>query len=138
LTIENENGELRQLAAIKRAYRKALTSLEEELKTKFERELADGKKKAKEEYLESVVDVIFAEPAAAQVEVPAPVVSQVEVKTEVASKPAAPLPVIDCPGCGARVDATANFCAQCAFPLKETEKNVVAASSRKLGSRVRR
>jgi hypothetical protein len=137
LTIENENGELRQLAAIKRAYRKALTSLEEELKTKFERELADRKKKAKEEYLESVVDVIFAEPAAAEASTVTGV-PQVEVKTEVTSKPAPPLPVIDCPGCGARVAASAAFCSQCGFFLKEDEKSVAAASSRKLRTRVRR
>jgi hypothetical protein len=135
--MENENGELKQLAAIKRAYRKALTSLEEELKAKYERELADGKKKAKEEYLESVVDVIFAEPAAAEVEPPT-AVPQVEVKTEVTSKPPPPLPVIDCPGCGARVAASAAFCSQCGFFLKEDERSVAAASSRKLGSRVRR
>jgi hypothetical protein len=137
--MENENGELKQLAAIKRAYRKALTSLEEELTAKFEHELTDGKKKAKEEYLESVVDVIFAEPAADQGEAPAPVVPQVEVKTGVTSKPPPPLPVIDCPGCGARVAADARFCSQCGYYLvKEDERFVAAAGRSKPGTRLRR
>jgi hypothetical protein len=142
LTVENGNGELKQLLEIKRGYRKGLTSLEEELKAKFERDLADGKKRLREQYLEGVVDVVFAEPAASQAMEPTPIVTpQVEVKTEVTSKPGPSLPVIDCPGCGARVDANARFCSQCAYPLnplKEDEKLVAATGRSKLGTRVRR
>jgi len=138
MTAENGNGELKQLLEIKRSYRKGLTSFEEELKAKFERDLADGKKRLKEQYLEGVVDVVFAEPAASQAMEPALTVTpQVEVKTEVTSKPESSLPVIDCPGCGTRVDANANFCSRCAYPLKEGERSV-APASRKLGTRVRR
>ena len=49
MTAENGNGELRQLLGIKRAYRKDLASLEEQLKAQFERELAESKKTAEGE-----------------------------------------------------------------------------------------
>ena len=42
MTAENGNGELRQLLELKRAYRRDLTSLEKELRVKFERELVGG------------------------------------------------------------------------------------------------
>ena len=57
------NGELRKQLEIKRAYRWDLASLEEDLRAKYERELADSKKRLKEQYLENVVDTVFAEPA---------------------------------------------------------------------------
>jgi hypothetical protein len=148
MTTENENGELRQLLEIKRAYRRNLTSLEKEVKAKYERELAEGKKHVKEVYLESVVDVVFADPGPAEVTVEAKeatvtVIPQVEVKTEVVPKPA-PAPATNCPECGNTVDANDKFCSQCACPLTdvvEKEANMgdwpVVSASRKLKPRRR-
>jgi hypothetical protein len=108
----NGNGELRQLLEIKRAYRKGLTSFEEELKVQFERDLADGKKRLKEKDLENVVDAVFAESV--------PVTSKVEVvESSAPSEPESP----KCPECGSPVDPMDKFCAECAFPLTEEVKN---------------
>lgn len=127
MTAENGNGELRQLLEIKHAYRQGLTSLEEQLKADYERDLADGKKKLKEKYLENVVDVVFAESS------PAP-------KAEVA-EPSAPAEPESpkCPECGSPVDPMDKFCAECAFPLTEEVKNdaPVPSASRKLRPRRR-
>ena len=121
----NGNGELRKLLEIKRAYRKDLTSLEEELSVKFERELADGKKRLKGQYLENVVDTVFAESAKPVVAVP--------------SAPAEPTPPA-CPECGGTVGPSDKFCANCAYPLQEDVKdNVpVVSTGRRLRTRVRR
>jgi hypothetical protein len=134
--MEHENGELRQLLEIKRAYRTDLTSLEEELKAKFERELADGKKRLKEEYLEKVVDTVFAEPAEVAVEVKdatVKIVPEVEIKTEVTPAPSPP--VTSCPECGTTVDVRDKFCPQCAFPLRD-ESETVGTAGRTRPSRV--
>ena len=128
MTAENGNGELRQLLGIKRAYRQGLTSLEGQLRADYERDLADGKKKLKEKYLEQVVDAIFAEsaPAAPKVEVAEP------------SAPAEPESP-KCPECGSPVDPMDKFCAECAFPLTEEVKNdaPVPSASRQLRKRRR-
>jgi len=113
MTAENGNGELRQLLEIKRAYRRGLASLEEELKAKFERELADGKKRLREEYLENVVDAVFAEPAPVQDVKPEP-----KPEPAVAPEVEAKQPDV-CPECEAPVNPTDKFCGQCAYPLKE-------------------
>jgi hypothetical protein len=110
----NGNGELRQLLELKRAYRRDLTSLEKELRVKFERELVDGKKRLKEQYLESVVDTVFAELAPVK---PAP-----EAAPPEASVPKADVPP-RCPDCDAPVDPTDKFCAECSYPLKEDVKD---------------
>ncbi len=126
MTAENGNGELRQLLEIKRAYRKGLTSLEEELKVQFERDLADGKKRLKEKYLESVVDAVFAESA--------------PPKTEAIEPSAPPEPESPkCPECESPVDPMDKFCAECAFPLTEEVKNdaPVPSASRQLRKRRR-
>jgi len=125
MTVQNENGELRQLLEIKRAYRRDLTSLEEEVKARFDRELLDGKKRLKEQYLENVVDAVFGETAPAEMKTVA-----VEPGAPAEPKPPA------CPECGGAVDPNDKFCARCAFPLKEDEKPV-AVAGRKLrtGSR---
>ena len=147
MSAENGNGELRQLLDIKRAYRKGLMSLEEKLKAQFERDLADGKKRLKEQYLENVVDTVFAEPAQVAVEVKdatVNIVPEVEIKTEVT--PAPPPPVTSCPECGTTVDVRDKFCSQCAYPLTEPREKevdmrewpVATASSRKFRARVRR
>lgn len=128
MTAENGNGELRQLLEIKRAYRKGLTSLEEELKVQFERDLADGKKRLKEKYLENVVDAVFAESA--------PVAPKAEVvEPSAPSEPESP----KCPECGSPVDPMDKFCAECAFPLTEEVKNdaTVPSASRQLRKRRR-
>jgi len=125
MTVENGNGELRQLLEIKRAYRRDLTTLEEELKARFERELLDGKKRLKEQYLENVVDAVFGEPAPAE---PKPVA--VEPGAPAETKPPA------CPECGGTVDPNDKFCANCAFPLKEDEKPA-AIAGRKFRTRSR-
>ena len=108
----NGNGELRELLEIKRAYRKNLTSLEEELTAKFKRELIDGKKRLKEQYLENVVDTVFADPAPTDSK---PLVVEPSV-------PAEPTPP-SCPECGSSVGANDKFCANCAYPLKEDVKD---------------
>jgi hypothetical protein len=110
----NGNGELRQLLELKRGYRRDLMSLEKELRLKFERELIDGKKRLKEQYLESVVDTVFAEPA--------PVKPEPEVAPPDASLPKADVPP-RCPDCDAPVDPTDKFCAECSYPLKEDVKD---------------
>jgi hypothetical protein len=128
MTAENGNGELRQLLEIKRAYRKGLTSLEEELKVQFERDLADGKKRLKEKYLENVVDTIFAESAP-----PAPKPEVVEQSAP--AEPESPR----CPECGSPVDPMDKFCSECAYPLIEEVKNdaQVPSASRQLRKRRR-
>jgi hypothetical protein len=128
MTAENGNGELRQLLEIKRAYRQGLTSLEGQLKTDYERDLADGKKKLKEKYLEQVVDAVFAESA--------PVAPKVEVAEPSApAEPESP----KCPECESPVDPMDKFCAECAFPLTEEVKNdaSVPSAGRKLRPRRR-
>ena len=134
MATENGNGELRQLLDIKRAYRRDLAAFEKELKAKFERELADGKKCLKERYLENVVDTVFAEPAPAPpIEQPAPVPEPASPPAPVEVKPA-------CPECGSPISATDKFCPQCACPLKEDvrdESETVAAAGHKFGVRVR-
>jgi hypothetical protein len=129
MTAENGNGELRQLLEIKHAYRKGLTSLEEELKVQFERDLADGKKRLKEKYLENIVDTVFAETA--------PVKPVPEVAAPIA--PAEPEPP-KCPDCGSPVDPMDKFCAQCAAPLEEDVKEnaPVVSQGRNFRTRVRR
>ena len=120
----NENGELRKLLEIKRAYRRDLASLEEDLRAKYERELADSKKRLKEQYLENVVDTVFAEPA--------PVKPVLEVAPPEVSVPKADVPP-RCPDCDAPVDPTDKFCAECSYPLKEDVKDdapVVSAGSK--------
>jgi hypothetical protein len=130
----NGNGELRQLLEIKRAYRQGLTSLEGQLKADYERDLADGKKKLKEKYLEQVVDAVFAEstPVAPKVEVAEP------------SAPAEPESP-KCPECGEPTAEGDKFCSRCASPLaEEPEKKgadmsewPVASAGRKLKPRRR-
>jgi len=126
--IGNGNGELRQLLEIKRVYSQGLTSLEGQLKADYERDLADGKKKLKEKYLEQVVDAVFAESA--------PVAPKVEVAEPSApAEPESP----KCPECGSPVDPMDKFCAECAFPLTEEVKNdaPVPSASRQLRKRRR-
>ena len=125
----NGNGELRQLLEIKRAYRKGLTSFEEELKVQFERDFADGKKRLKEKYLENVVDAVFAESA--------PVAPKAEVvEPSAPSEPESP----KCPECDSPVDPTDKFCAECAAPLNPEgvmDNAQVVSASRQLRNRRR-
>jgi len=120
----NGNGELRQLLEIKRAYRRDLASLEEDLRAKYERDLTDSKKRLKEQYLENVVDTVFAEPAPVK---PVPEVAPPQASVSKADV----LP--RCPDCDAPVDPTDKFCAECSYPLKEDVKDdapVVSAGSK--------
>jgi hypothetical protein len=142
LTAENGNGELRQLLEIKRGYRRDLTSLEEELRTKYERDWADGRKRLKEQYLENVVDTIFAEtpPTSESAPKPAPTAEVrpiAEYEPETVPAPGKPP---RCPECNAPIDPTDKFCAKCAYPLQEDLKeNVpVVTTGRKFRTRVRR
>jgi hypothetical protein len=140
MTAENGNGELRQLLEIKRAYRKGLVSLEEELKAKFERELADGKKRLKEQYLENVVDTVFAETPPAPEPTPEPAGPVRAIAGyEPATVPAPEKPT-RCPECDAPVDPMDKFCAECAAPLQEDVKEnaPVVTAGRKFRTRVRR
>jgi hypothetical protein len=124
MTAENGNGELAQLVQIKRAYKKSVVDLETELKTKYEQELSDGRRRLKGQYLENVVDTVFAESAKPVVAVP--------------SAPAEPAPPA-CPECGGTVGPSDKFCANCAYPLEEDVKdNVpVVSAGRRLRTRVR-
>jgi hypothetical protein len=136
MTAENGNGELKQLLEIKRAYRKDLTSLEEDVRAKLERELADGKKRLKEQYLEKIVDTVFAEPATSRPVAPA----SSEPKTEPETPPRGTVVIAqECPECGAPVNAADMFCSKCAYPLKEDAKNEtpVVSASRQLRTRRR-
>jgi|GEM_PF-6297763 len=116
MTAENGsgNGELRQLLEIKRAYRKDVATFEADLTAKFDRELEDGKKLLKQEYLEEVVDTVFADAP------PAP--SKLEAAKAPASAPAEPESA-KCPECESPVDPMDKFCAECATPLKESEND---------------
>ena len=125
---ENGNGELAQLLRVKRDYRKAAQDLESELKAKFEENLAKGEKRLKEQYLEKIVDAVFAETA--------PVVAVEEKKVEPPPDPSV------CATCGSKLDLGAKFCSQCASPIEEgdlKDANVtkIAFASRKRGVRVR-
>jgi hypothetical protein len=134
MSVEDGNGELRQLLEVKRAYRDNVVAFERELKTKYERELADGKKRFKEQYLERIVDVVFAEETPTHEPKPEPVAQpEVEVK-----KPSA------CPECETPVNPEDKFCSQCAYPLteppgKEADMNEwpVVSAGRRLRSRRR-
>jgi len=128
LSDENGNGELAQLLRVKRGYRKAAQDLEAELKAKFEENLAKGEKRLKEQYLEKIVDAVFAETA--------PVVAVEEKKVEPPPDPSV------CATCGSKLDLGAKFCSQCATPIEEVDlkdANVtkVAFASRKRSVRVR-
>lgn len=105
---ENGNGEVKQLAGVKRAYRGKVASLEADLRAKFEADLADGKKRLKNEYLEAVVDVVFADDAR-PVEVAPKVTETIEAKSDPTK----------CPECGAPIDPMDKFCSECAYPLRE-------------------
>jgi hypothetical protein len=140
VSAENGNGEVKQLLEIKRNYRRNLVSLEMDLKAKFERELAEGKKQLQSTYLESIVDVVFAEapqspPAEETVAAPpAPVQSESQWS-------GAKVLARECPECASSVREDDKFCPNCAYPLKdplkEDEKPVSIATRRKLGTRVR-
>ena len=140
MTAENGDGELKQLLEIKRGYRRDLTSFEEELKAKFEHELVEGKKRLQSQYLENIVDVVFAEATPeppVQESPPAPEPPRASTSVEV-KKPGA------CPECGAPVDPEDKFCSQCAYPLREpAEKEAdmseypVVTAGRKLKPRSR-
>lgn len=139
------NGELVELLKVKREYRAKVVSLEAELKARYDRELAEGKKNLREQYLGEIVDLVFAEPA------PTPALVPVEEpKPEPAPASvveAKPEPVAEikqpgvCPECEAKVEADARFCSQCAFPLKEEvkqdEPQTVASAGRRFSVRVR-
>jgi hypothetical protein len=132
MTAENGNGELKQLLEIKRAYRKDLVSFEEDVRAKLERELADGKKRLKEQYLEKIVDTVFAEPPPSGPLAPVPV----EVKTEPEHPPKGTIVLAqECPECGAPVHPEDKFCSRCAAPLTSlredrTEHEVAIAGRR--------
>jgi len=123
LTSENGNGEVKQLLEIKRNYHRNLVSLEMDLKAKFEHELAEGKKRLQGEYLENIVDVVFAETPAKE---PAPLPEPAP-----APAPAVLLPEAKsaCPECGSPISPSDKFCPQCAFPVKEDLKNDAAVVS---------
>jgi hypothetical protein len=108
---ENDNGELTALVSVKHSYSNELVNLEAELKSKFERDLADGKRALKEKYLEQIVDVVFQEPPQEQPKKPEPPALVVESKSSTCSQ------------CGAKLDLGAKFCSQCASHVEEDGKN---------------
>jgi hypothetical protein len=108
--MENGNGELAALLSVKRSYRNALVNLETELRSKFEQELADGKKALKEKYLEQIVDVIFQVTSQERQEKQESPALLVESKSP------------KCSECGAKLDPGAKFCSQCASPMEEEGK----------------
>ena len=132
MTAENGNGELRQLLEVKRAYRTDLAAFEADLKARYERELVDAKKRLKEQYLERIVDVVFAE--AAPVQEPSPGPSLAPESAVEAKKSGM------CPECDAPVGPDDKFCSKCAAPLKEEderESQAVVSAGRKFSTRHR-
>jgi len=133
LTVENGNGELRQLLEVKRAYRADLAAFEADLKARYEQELADAKKRFKEQYLELIVDVVFAETIPmAPTEEPAPTPEPASSAAPAEVKPS-------CPECGSSISPSDKFCPQCACPLKEDVKDEtpVVSTGSKFSVRVR-
>jgi hypothetical protein len=121
---ENGNGEVKQLAGVKRAYRGKVTALEADLRAKFEADLADGKKRLKDEYLEAVVDVVFADDAL-PIEVN---VRKAEVSVDVTPKVSVTLEAKQpgkCPECDSDVRPDDKFCSECAYPLKEEKRSEI-------------
>jgi len=116
MTAENGNGELAQLVQIKRAYKKNINDLEIELKSRYAQELTEGKRGLKQRYLESVVDVVFAESAVVP---PAPKPEPVQAPAPTPAELESP----KCPECDSPVDPMDKFCAECASPLKESEND---------------
>ena len=116
MTAENGNGELAQLVQIKRAYRKSVVDLETELRTRYEQELSDGRRRLKGQYLENVVDAVFGESSPAP---PAPKPEQIHAPASAPAEPESP----KCPECDSLVDPMDKFCAECATPLKESEND---------------
>jgi hypothetical protein len=136
MTVENGNGELAQLVQIKRAYKKSVVDLETELKVKYEQELANGRRRLKEQYLENIVDAVFSEsPALPPTQSPAPTTPPKPIEV---TEP----PVKKCPDCGSQIEGEARFCPFCAFPLEEEKKpdasEPVAVAGRKFRTRVSR
>jgi len=114
---ENGNGEVIQIAGIKRAYRGKVTSLEADLRAKFEADLTDGKNRLKREYLEAVVDVVFADDAL-PIEVN---VRKAEISVDVTPKVSMTVETKHpgkCPECDSDVRPDDKFCSECATPLK--------------------
>jgi hypothetical protein len=132
MTAENGNGQLAQLVQIKRAYKKSVADLETELKTKYEQELSDGRRRLKGQYLENVVDTVFADST------PVKAVPGI-VEPSVPAEPESP----KCPECETPVAEGDKFCANCAAPLidplKEGQDDApVVSTGRRFRARVRR
>ena len=122
---ENGNGEVKQLAGVKRAYRGKVTSLEADLRTKFETDLADGKKRLKNEYLEAVVDVVFADDDALPIEVN---MRKAEISVDMTPRVNLVLETKQpgkCPECDSNVGPNDKFCSECAYPLKEEKPSEI-------------
>jgi hypothetical protein len=115
----NGNGEIKQLVGVKHAYRGKVASLEADLRAKFEADLTEGKKRLKEEYLEAVVDVVFADDASLPIEVN---MRKAEVSLDVTPKISMTVETKypgKCPECGSDVRPNDKFCAECAYPLQD-------------------
>lgn len=141
MTLENGNGELREIARkileAKRDYRARTTTVESDLRREYQAKLAEAESKLKTEYIERTVTAlneVFAEPTPAPVEEP---------KLEQAPKPEPEVEVKEpgiCPECDAKVGPNDKFCSQCACPLKEDEKpgpQAVVSAGRKFSTRFR-
>jgi hypothetical protein len=150
MTAQNANGDLKALVALKRSYNERMAELQAGIE-----QLERTKKRTRSEFIEKAVEIaddVFSEaaPEPAQLAVEAKeatvtVVPKVEVKTEVTPKLAPTPPVTTCPDCAATLNTNDKFCSQCAFPLKEREKDEgpsmenwpVGSAGRKLRSRYR-
>ena len=139
-----ENGEVRQLLEMRRAFRECVLALESELKAKYERELKEGKSRLREQFYEDVVSFLDTAPGFAEAPKAEPTMPP-EAKSEPEPTKTAEVPTKSgvCPECDAKVDPDAKFCSQCAAPLKDEEmkdeptKETVASASRKRGTRIR-
>lgn len=136
---ENGNGELRQLLEVKHAYRADLAKFEADLKAKYDQDLADARKRFQEQYLERIVDIVFAEAGT-----PAPIEAAHAEAPKIEPAKDEPLavpviaPVARCPQCEAPIPPDANFCPQCAAPVKEEKTSepqpeTVVIAGRKFG-----
>ena len=148
----NGNGEIKKLVGLKHDYKDEVTRLEEDLKTKFDQSLTQGKKDLKDKYLEKLVDWFYSNgfngqtsppettqptPAVDVTSAPTPIVPVV-VDTSVHAQPVetgapdnspqpsslATTPVLYCDECGAQVLLTDRYCSQCAVPLGVPVKKV--------------
>ena len=137
----NGNGEVQKLVALKHGYKDEITQVEEDLKAKFEAELAAAKKDLKDKYLDKIVEWFYsngfngngstqAPPPPSE---PTPTLAQAtqgdpgstdssELSDSSESSDSSALTTPVCNDCGAELQQNAKFCTQCAAPVESETK----------------